>query len=158
MKLVIQTQIKENYNVENPADGYWKNKGGSTFVYPNLTAANIARIENEGIENLRGLIECDDTMIKEWIVDWHFAEDDAEVCAEWETPYELFYADGAWHYKHHQFANEYNIWANNIVEIFRSWKMLPSGRVTDFFERYVYASGEHAITTPSNDLEGYVTD
>ena len=154
MKLVIQTQCQENYNVHNPEDGHWKNKGGSTFVYPNLTAANIERIGNEGIENLRGLIEHDGVMSKEWIIDWSIVEDDAEVCAEWETPFELFFADGAWHYSHHQFANEYNIWANDIVEIFRSWKMLPQGDVTDFFERYVYASGEYVVTTPSEELTG----
>lgn len=163
MKLAIWTQYQENYGTAS--DPHWKMKGGETWVYPNLSAAQATAILNhqtagtDAIPTLRELIEMDGEMCKNYIVDYKVCDDDEEICAEWETPFELFFTkDDGWHYKHHQFANEFNIWANNIVEIFRSWKMLKGGDVTNFFERYVYASGEYAVTTPSDELEGYVTD
>jgi hypothetical protein len=62
MKLVIQTQFKENYGAhdwdgkgECPQD--WKFKGGETYVFNNLSPNDVTRIQESGIPTLTRLIE-----------------------------------------------------------------------------------------------------
>ena len=62
MKLVIQTQFKENYGAhdwdgEGECPQYWKFKGGETYVFPNLIPNDVTRIRESGIPTLGNLIE-----------------------------------------------------------------------------------------------------
>ena len=87
MKLVIQTQYKENYgahdwNGEGECPQYWKFKGGETYVVPNVDPNNAPN----NIDDLKALICYSTDYSEEYVLDWSFEDDDATVCEEWETP------------------------------------------------------------------------
>ena len=88
MKLVIQTQIRENYAAHNGFTGeyYWKYKGGNTYVVPYLSDANVNRIAENGIPNLTKIVEENNDYYQEYILDWEIVGDDEVRWEEWETP------------------------------------------------------------------------
>ena len=47
-KLIIETQYMENYDVDEVTeDGYWKFKGGNTFIVDNVDVNNVQSVANE---------------------------------------------------------------------------------------------------------------
>jgi hypothetical protein len=94
MKLVIQTQHRENYGAHD-WDGkgscpqYWKMKGGNTYVVEDLSTRSINKISDNGIPTLSCLIESKSDMFEEYIIDWEIVGDDAVVCDDWDSPYVL---------------------------------------------------------------------
>jgi len=91
MKLVIQTQIRENYgahdwNGEGECPQYWKYKGGNTYVVRYLSDANVNRIVENGIPNLTKLITENNDYYQEYILDWEIVSDDEVRWEKWETP------------------------------------------------------------------------
>lgn len=98
MKLVIDTQIAENYAAHNGFTGEfrWKYKGGNTYVVDGITAAQKTRIESEGTPTLAALIEDNGDSYREYIISARVVADDAPEGEEWETPFRLSYVDGKW--------------------------------------------------------------
>ena len=94
MKIVIQTQVRENYGSADEA--YWKFKGGNTFVVPNLTPAQAMQVKEDGIPTLTALINTFNPMFEEYVVDYAIVDNDAVVCEPWETPFELHWKGGRW--------------------------------------------------------------
>lgn len=94
MKIVIQTQVRENYGEADKP--YWKFKGGNTFVVPNLTPAQAARVQEVGIPTLKGLIESFNPMFEEYVVSFDVVDNSAVVCEPWETPFELHWKNNQW--------------------------------------------------------------
>lgn len=94
MKLVIQTQYCENYGDENKP--YWKFKGGSVYIVPNLTDKQADKILTVGIPTLKELIGYKNPMSEEYVTDYRIVEDDAVVCDEWENPYILSWENNTW--------------------------------------------------------------
>jgi hypothetical protein len=87
MKIVIQTQVRENYgDANNP---YWKFKGGDTYVVPNLTSAQAAKVMEVGIPTLTALIESQNEGFEEYILGFNVVEDNAVTNDPWETPFSL---------------------------------------------------------------------
>ena len=91
MKLVIQTQIRENYGAhdwdgEGECPQYWKYKGGNTYVVRYLSDANVNRIVENGIPNLTKLITENNDYYQEYILDWQIVGDDEVRWEKWETP------------------------------------------------------------------------
>ena len=88
MKLVIQTQYKENYAAHNEdyvqgvSVDHWKFKGGSTYVVENITPAQARNIEMDGIPHLTALIEERNESFEEYILDHDIVADDA---TEWRA-------------------------------------------------------------------------
>lgn len=94
MKIVITTQVRENYgSAERP---YWKCKGGSVFVVPNLSVAQTLKIKDSGIPTLTALIEVRNEMYEESVVGWSIHDNGDTVCDPWETPFQLHWIDGRW--------------------------------------------------------------
>ena len=94
MKIVITTQVRENYGTaEKP---YWKMKGGEVFVVPDLTPANVMTIKERGIPTLKALVETRNEMFEEYVVDFSILDNDVVVCDPWETPFELRWIGGRW--------------------------------------------------------------
>ena len=94
MKIVITTQVRENYgSADKP---YWKFKGGETFVVPDLTVEQTIKVKENGIPTLKALIETRNEGFEEYVVDWAILDNDAVVCEDWETPFELRWIGGRW--------------------------------------------------------------
>ena len=86
MKLVIDTQIKENYGAhtwdgESECPQYWKFKGGYTYVVENVD--QYAGICHPYIE-LLNLIEMKDDYYEEYFLDAYEKEDNEQAGADWE--------------------------------------------------------------------------
>jgi hypothetical protein len=78
-KLIIETQYMENYDVDEVTEeGYWKFKGGNTFIVDNVDVNNIQSVANEIIP----LIEYDNSMSREFVIEWTVVNDD------WQSQYE----------------------------------------------------------------------
>ena len=88
MKLVINTQYKENYASHNEdyehgvSEPYWKFKGGSTYVVENITPPQARNIEMDGIPNLDKLLSYSNVGSQEYVLDYEIVEDDTKVCED----------------------------------------------------------------------------
>jgi hypothetical protein len=76
LKLLIQTQVYENYGAHDwegvgACPQYWKAKGGSDYVVKNFKGDVTT-----SVMILRSQIECDNEHIKESIVDFRLVADD----------------------------------------------------------------------------------
>jgi len=80
MKLMITTQIQENYGAHD-WDGkgacpqYWKFKGGNDYSYQ-LGTLYLNSVITELVEEFRGQIECDNEGFREYIIGWSVEADD----------------------------------------------------------------------------------
>jgi hypothetical protein len=78
MKLLIQTQVYENYGAHD-WDGtgacpqYWKAKGGNDYVVKKFK--DFAKV-TETVMALRSQIECDNEGYRETIINWEVVADD----------------------------------------------------------------------------------
>ncbi len=78
MKLLITTQIQENYGAHD-WDGvgecpqYWKAKGGNDYVVKKFKDINTA---TDTVMALRSQIECDNVGFREWVIGWEVVADD----------------------------------------------------------------------------------
>ena len=140
MKLVIGTQYRENYGSAD--EPYWKFKGGSTYVVENITAAQQARIERDGIPTLKGLIEYSSPMTEEYILDYSIVADDAPVGEPWETPTVCQYAEGAWHASRETLNDEYGYLRSDIGRKLEVYTMLPQGERGDYTVEYYDRQGK----------------
>jgi len=148
MKLVIQTQVKENYGAHD-WDGvgvcpqYWKFKGGNTYVVENLSSASMQRIADQGIPTLTDLIESRSEAWEEYIIDWEIVEDDAKVCDDWDSPVLLGYAAeaGEWVAVRHTINDEFGYMRKEIISKRESWSMLPNGEQDNYQQQFTMVDG-----------------
>jgi hypothetical protein len=99
IKLVIQTQYRENYSFDqdgNPVDdssAVWKFKGGDTYVVPNFRliggVGDLAQYAKDTVEQLRPLIEYSNSASEEYILNWEIMDQNEKVCDPWKSPVEL---------------------------------------------------------------------
>ncbi len=158
MKLVIQTQIKENYGAhdwdgQGECPQYWKFKGGNTYVVPGLTGKMINKIAQHGIPTLSGLIEHANESWEEYITTWEVEDDSAKVCDDWESPVVLTYVDGAWRACQITENGEYGYMRKEITRQIRSWTLLQGGTEENHVCEYVMEDGK---TVPYSELSNYI--
>ena len=103
-KLVITTQYMENYDVDEVSEeGYWKYKGGHDFIIDNVDVNNVQSV----VAEITPLIEYDNSMSREYILDWSVESDD------WVPQYEKSqkeWYDGHMYYEPRLFKNEDGHW------------------------------------------------
>jgi len=98
MKLVIQTQYRENYAAHNEdyvhgvSESYWKFKGGDTFV----VSCSLADAQDPDFRQAAfDAVSYSNEASEEYVLDYNFI-DDAEFkisdhVQEWETPTNLWF-------------------------------------------------------------------
>lgn len=101
MKLVIHTQIRENYgahdwNEEGECPQYWKFKGGNTYVVLNLTEKQVKKIEDSGIPTISNLITEKNEYFEEYVLSYDVVSMDETPWDEWETPVILSWGGDRW--------------------------------------------------------------
>ena len=136
MKLVIHTQFRENYGAhtwdgKGECPQYWKFKGGDTFVMaiedPNNRPNNIHEIED--------LISYKDDGSEEYVVDWSFEDDDATVCEEWETPWNIYKEEDGYYASRFVKAEDY--WKPGFKGKAQSYLMQPCGQRAFWAEEFI---------------------
>lgn len=150
MKVVINTQIRENYGAHD-WDGkgtcpqYWKFKGGDTYVVSNLSVANALKIKEQGIPTLKGLIETRNDGFEEYVVDWSILDNDAKVGEEWESPIQLSWTDGRWLAGRVIENGEYGYMRQEIERKVEAWDMLMAGGRENYKCYYILRKDGRAV-------------
>jgi len=90
-KLVITTQLRENYGAHFGGAPNWKNKGGNTYVI-----YDESLMDDMSIGKIHNLIEFDDDYTSEETISTEFRHIDAEVYEDWETRCEISRHDDKW--------------------------------------------------------------
>ena len=139
MKVVIQTQVSENYGDADNA--YWKFKGGNTFVVPNLTIEQCRKAIEVGIPTLRSLIEYKNPMSEEYVVDVNVMEDNDKVCEPWDTVTELFWENGRWVARQVVLNDEYGYMNKAIAKREVYYEMLMGGKEENTKVTYTLRDG-----------------
>ena len=151
MKIVITTQIRENYgDATNP---YWKFKGGDTYVVPNLSVAQTLQVKERGIPTLTALIETRNEGFEEYVVDWSILDDDATVCEPWETPFNLYWEQGRWVARRTVDNGEYGYMRNEVASKTEGYDMLMGGDRENYVVTYTMRNGD---VVDSKDVETYL--
>lgn len=150
MKLVIQTQYRENYAahnedfVEGVSQDHWKFKGGSTYVVENITTAMAQKICDNGIPELTKLVSYSNPASEEYVLDWNLEDNDAVVCEEWETPIVLVFD------RENQEWTAIKVTNNGDMGYMRSeikiktekWTMLPENDRADYSSSFLMEDGQ----------------
>jgi hypothetical protein len=147
MKLVIETQIAENYAAHNGFTGEfrWKFKGGNTYVVDNITPAQKARIEAEGTPTLDALINEEGDSYREYIISHRIVADDAAEGEPWETPFRLQYVDGRWIAgRKIDNTTEYGYMRREIETKVETYVMGKAGERLEYNATYVLKNGRVA--------------
>ena len=151
MKIVITTQIRENYgDATNP---YWKFKGGDTYVVPNLSVAQTLQVKERGIPTLKALIETRNEGFEEYVVDWSILDDDATVCEPWETPFNLYWEQGRWVARRTVENGEYGYMRSDVASKTEQYDMLMGGDRENYVATYTMRNGD---VVDSKDVETYL--
>ena len=146
MKLVIQTQIRENYGAHD-WDGNgecpqrWKFKGGTTYVVNDLSSNNINRYNEMGIPKLSKLVEESNEYFQEYVLQHSLEEDDAKICDDWETPTELVWGGDRWLASKTVDNNEYNWMRKDILKKREEWIPQEGGERAHYKLQYLLPEG-----------------
>ena len=94
----------ENYDVDQVTEeGHWKYKGGHDFIIDNVDVNNVQSV----VAEITPLIEYDNSMSREYILNWTVESDD------WVPQYEKSqkeWYDGQMYYEPRLFKNEDGHW------------------------------------------------
>jgi len=140
MKIVITTQVRENYGDANKP--YWKFKGGDTYVVPDLTVEQTIKVKENGIPTLKALIETRSDMFEEYVVDWAILDNDAVVCEAWETPFELRWIGGRWVANRTVENGEYGYMNQRVDLRTEEYDMLMAGGRENYRVVYTMRNGD----------------
>jgi len=140
MKLLIQTQFKENYGAhdwdgQGECPQYWKFKGGDTFVVPGVNNKDL-------LPQLTRLIEYSDDHSEEYILFAEVVADEATECESWETPWTIHVEDTGIYASRYVKAEDY--WQPGYAGKATSYKMKPGGERESFQEQYIKLEKEVA--------------
>ena len=149
MKLVIQTQYKENYAYHNEdyvhgvSEPYWKFKGGSTYVVPNILATDINECQDI-LEKVRPLITYSNAGSEAYILDEEIVENNAKVCEDWETPTEMFINEKNGDVVALKVIDnrEDGYMRDEILEKTESWTMTPENGRKGYSATYLMCDGD----------------
>jgi hypothetical protein len=140
MKIVITTQVRENYGDANKP--YWKFKGGDTYVVPDLSVEQTLKVKEYGIPTLRALIETRTQGFEEYVVDWSILDDDATVSEPWETPYNLYWEQGRWVARRIVENGEYGYMRAEVASKAEKYVMLMAGGRESYEAIYTMRNGD----------------
>jgi hypothetical protein len=150
MKLVIQTQHKENYGAHD-WDGtgecpqYWKFKGGNTYVVERILPKQAVKIIDGGIPTLTLLIESKDEYFEEYITSWETMNDSAVVCEEWDSPIVLNFdsVTRLWEaVRIYDNSRDMGYMRKEILKKTESWTMGPDGERKDYGQTFLMEDGK----------------
>ena len=160
MKLVISTQIRENYGAHD-WDGvgecpqHWRCKGGDIYIVSNLSVAQIRKIKKSGIPTLKSLIESRNEGFEETVVGYMILDDDEVVGEPWDTPFSLRYENGRWIAVRTVMNNEYGCMRREIISKTERYVMGPAGERSEFLATFTMQNGDRVT---ARDLVQYLAE
>ena len=159
MKIVIQTQVQENYGAHD-WDGvgacpqYWKAKGGETYVVPDLTVDQVLKIKDAQMQPLLARIAVCNDGFEEYVIDWSIEDNDAVVCDEWVTPFNLYQEDGKWVARRTEVNGEYGYMHHKVASKTEQYDMLKDAERENYKAVYTMTNGD---VVSSDTVNEYLT-
>ena len=146
MKIVIQTQVRENYGAhdwdgEGACPQRWKFKGGETYVVRDLTQAQVDKIVKVGIPTITALIESRNEGFEEYLLAYDIVQDSAPEGEPWETPFSLYWEGGRWVARRTIENGEYGYMRSDIEAKTEQYDMLMGGERANYTYSYVMRDG-----------------
>ena len=135
MKLVIQTQFKENYGAHD-WDGtgecpqYWKFKGGNTFVMEGPTTEQDAIMIAQFVEHA-------DFGSSETVESSTVENNDAVVCESWETPWTVTKSLWGGEYTARKFTKAEHYWNGDYAGKAETYQMGAAGERLNYTCEYL---------------------
>ena len=165
MKLVINTQYRENYAshdedfVPGVSADAWKFKGGTTYVVPYFKdSENITQV----MKTLSNLITYGNSGSEEYVIDYNIVDNNEKVCESWETVTQIFmnqidnYGNDAQTTALKITDNrEDGYMRSEILEKTEAWTMLPNNDRSEYKVTYLMQDGD--ICYNNSDLEEWFT-
>ena len=151
MKLIINTQIKENYGAhdwdgEGACPQYWKFKGGNTYVVRGITPAQAMKIGDTGIPTLTKLVEESNEYFQEYILDWEIRDDsESDGCQGWENPIEFHWGGDRWLAVQEEENGEYGYMRSEIVRTRKTWIPQEGGEQAHYRCEYTMEDGQKVL-------------
>lgn len=157
MKLVIYTQVRENYAAHNgvidPTQARWKNKGGDIYVVENIDPSIVLQSSEEDLEELKSIFDYvteDNNSFQEYVISWEVMADDEEVGEPWETPYiiEAGYlgSQGAHFRRVTDNTTEYGWLHRLITQKEETWIQMKNGDRRDYRATWTMKGGVRITT------------
>lgn len=152
MKLVIQTQYKENYAAHNEdyvhgvSEPYWKFKGGSTYIVPSYEFVSAEEIQN-AVNNLEAMFCYSNECAEEYVLEWSIEEDSARVCEDWETPTMVMPCHDkiGWHAMRTTDNREHGYMKSEILERVETWDLTENGDRSNYKSEFLMEDGDFCI-------------
>ena len=173
MKLLINTQYKENYAwgnddyVHGVSDPYWKYKGGSAYVLenvgdevlgsgdePNLNGYDI--LHRYFPEVVKAISVSDDAQ-QEYVIDVQLLANPAPLAIEeWDNPYFINIAsDGSITCERNVANGEFGWMRQEILSKNEKWTMGPNQERTDYSVNFIMDDGSQLLG--HQELQKYLT-
>ena len=166
MKIVINTQYKENYGAhdwdgQGECPQYWKFKGGSTYVVENILRP-ITKGPQDGWDyffkhfyNVAEAIEMSSDAQQEYILDVQLYADDAELDIEkWSIPYYInIMSDGSIQCEKTTDNGEFGWMREEILSKSEQWTMLPGQERDNYKVTFFMEDGTQCVG--SDELEEF---
>jgi hypothetical protein len=160
MKIVIQTQYRENYAAHNEdyvpgvSEDYWKFKGGDTYIVNDATADQAQ--SSSFWDELEALVTYHNDASEEYILDMQVIDDmdfkAEDHFQEWETPTYITQAEYGFIATKKTLNGEFGYMRPEIESRFETWTMLPRQ------ERKFYSSSftmKDGLILSSDELKQY---
>ena len=143
MKLVIHTQIRENYAAHNgfTGDYRWKCKGGNTYIVEDLNNNQVEKIKENGIPNISSLITERGDDYEEYVIGFSIQPDEAQVNEPWETPVVLKWVMDRWIAFKEVWNDEYHYMRKEILAKREEWIPVEGGQRGHYKMEYLTEAG-----------------
>ena len=146
MKIVIQTQIRENYGAhdwdgEGACPQYWKFKGGETYIIRDLFQSQVDKIMETAVPTLTALIESRNEGFEEYVLSFDVVEDSAVTHEPWETPFSIAWEGGRWLARRTIENGEYGYMRSDIEAKTEQYDMQIGGGRANYTCSYVMRNG-----------------
>ena len=166
MKLLINTQYKENYAWCNPnyvhgvSEPYWKFKGGSAYVLENVVSpvasGDAYDMLHEYYPEVVDAISMSDASQIEYVIDVQLLADSAPLAIEeWDNPYFInVSSDGSITCERNVANGEFGWMREEILSKNEKWTMGPSQERNDYSVNFIMVDGSQLLG--HQELKGYL--
>lgn len=157
MKLLINTQYKENYAWHNEdyvhgvSEPYWKYKGGSAYVLENVVSpvetGDAYDMLHEYYPEVVDAISMSDDAQQEYIIDVQLLADSEPLAIEeWDNPYFInVSSDGSITCERNVANGEFGWMRNEILSKNEKWTMCPSQERANYKVTFIMSDGSQLL-------------
>jgi len=166
MKLLINTQYKENYAwgnddyVHGVSEPYWKFKGGSAYVLENVVCpvhtGDAYEMLHKYYPEVVDAISMSDDAQQEYVIDVQLLPDSAPLAIEeWDNPYFInVSSDGSITCERNVANGEFGWMRQEILSKNEKWTMGPSQERNDYSVNFIMVDGSQLLG--SKELREYL--